>query len=92
MSMFRPARLWPHEASNFTTVHVSAAFGISKKEAFSFIESEGVQNGVAALRAWKAKFNTSQAPSLALIVQENRPLAGSLSQGKYKVKSPRLSF
>jgi len=82
------ARQWPAAASNFTTENIRSAFGLDKQQAQEFLSSDGIANSVSELVAWKAKFSTTQAPSLANANSRNIAPAGQQPTGKLQVYLP----
>lgn len=79
------SRVWPARASNFTTLDITTAFGITKTEVQTFLASQAVTDSVADSVAWKAKYSTTQAPSLAQITTKNVSPAGQPPLGKLQV-------
>ncbi|KAL0639851.1 hypothetical protein Q9L58_001168 [Maublancomyces gigas] len=75
-------RLWPAGVANHTLSDIAAAFGLSRAETQLMFASQAATDGISALAAWKAKFTTTQAPSLALLTEKNRVPAGQQPLGK----------
>ena len=81
----RPPRPWPHSAGNFTITHVQTVFRKTGAETQTFLTSQGVADGLAALNEWKSKYDAKTVPSLAQISEKNLVLAGQLPTTKIQV-------
>jgi len=78
-------RQWPRAASNYTSENMRSAFGLDRSQANEFLNSDGITNAVSELAAWKAKFSTTQSPSLAQVNEKNVVPAGHLPSEKHQV-------
>lgn len=64
---------------------IPSAFQLPRARAQVFLRSRGVLDAFAASAAWKAKYDTTQSPSVARIVAENAAPPGHKPVGRLQV-------